>query len=164
MVDVCSFQRGAYTSEQNNSWSSKHQKLIKCLDIRLKIIVLTSYSGTKSQVNFVTFFMLNARMLETMTLHIETSYYNEEFLSEQSTKLRMQNTASRVAQFHFTSDECIRSYSDVKHVHDLDVVDPFKGRCSKYLAVPLISCTCLSAYQFRVFCQTFPCYGVFVVS
>ncbi|CAM0949234.1 unnamed protein product [Alopecurus aequalis] len=111
----------------NNLWRHKHRKLVKYNGIRLKTIVLRRYYGVKSQVNFVTFFVLNARMLETMTLQVETDY-SEEFLAEQHTKLQLENRASRAAKFHFTPDRCIRSSSDVQHVHDLDIVDPFKPR------------------------------------
>ena len=112
----------------NNLWRRKHRNLKKCNDIRLKTIVLRSYWGVKSQVNFAAFFVLNARILETMTLQVETSYYNEEFLAEQRKALQLENRASRAAQFHFKTDRRIRSSSDVQHVHDLDVVDPFKPR------------------------------------
>lgn len=87
------------------------------------MIVLKSYWGIESQVNFVTFFVLNVRMLESMTLQVETSYYNEEFLVQQRRKLQLQNRVSRGAQFHFTTDRCIRTSWDIKHVRDLDVVD-----------------------------------------
>ncbi|KAM0853245.1 hypothetical protein ACQ4PT_051217 [Festuca glaucescens] len=62
----------ASKSEPNNSWRRKHQNLIKCLDISLKTIELKSYRGIKSQVNFVTFFVLNARVLELMTLEVDS--------------------------------------------------------------------------------------------
>ncbi|KAI4987159.1 F-box/FBD/LRR-repeat protein At3g26920-like [Hordeum vulgare subsp. vulgare] len=119
----------ARTSESSNAWRRKHRNLINCLDIRLKTIVLKSYRGIKSQVNFVSFFVLNARMLESMTLQVETSYYNDEFLVEQRRKLQLQDRVSRGAQFHFTTDRCIRTSWDIKHVRDLDVVDPFVRRC-----------------------------------
>ncbi|KAM3272403.1 hypothetical protein ACQJBY_042509 [Aegilops geniculata] len=119
----------ARTSESSNFWRRKHRNLINCLDIRLKTIVLHSYRGIKSQVNFVTFFVLNARMLESMTLKVETSNYNEEFMVEQHRKLQLQDRVSRGAQFHFTTDICVRTNWDIKHVRDLDVVDPFVRRC-----------------------------------
>ena len=64
-----------------------------------------------------------------MTLQVETSYYNEEFLVEQRRKLQLQDRVSRGAQFHFTTGICIRTNWDIKHVRDLDVVDPFVRRC-----------------------------------
>ena len=111
-----------------NLWRQKYQNFINFFDIRLKTIVLQQYRGIKSEVSFVTFFVLNARMLDTMTLQVETSYYNEGFLAEQRKTLQLENRASRAAQFHFKTDRCICSSSDVQHVHDLDVLDPFKPR------------------------------------
>ena len=64
-----------------------------------------------------------------MTLQVETSNYNEEFMVEQHRKLQLQDRVSRGAQFHFTPDICIRTNWDIKHVRDLDVVDPFVRRC-----------------------------------
>lgn len=83
------------------------------------------YWGIRSQVSFVTFFVLNARVLELMTLRIEAKNYNEEFLAEHRRKLQLENRASRGARFLFTTDECMRDIRDIKDVHDLDLTDPF---------------------------------------
>ncbi|KAM0901041.1 hypothetical protein ACQ4PT_020242 [Festuca glaucescens] len=69
-------------SEPNNLWRRKHQNLIKCIDIPLKTILLESYRGIKSQVDFVTFFVLNAGVLELMTLVVDSKHYSEEFLAK----------------------------------------------------------------------------------
>ncbi|CAN6180246.1 unnamed protein product [Urochloa humidicola] len=75
---IQSFQGG-----DNNLWRRKHRNLVRCLDIRLKTIVLNNYRGFKSQVNFATFFVLNAKMLESMTF--QGGCYNDEkwFLADQ---------------------------------------------------------------------------------
>ena len=91
-------------------WRRKHLKQIRCLDIRLKTIVLEMYRGIKSQVSFVTFFVLNARLLELMTLGIRTRDNNEEFLAEQRRKLQLEERVSRDAQFNFTTDRYRRNY------------------------------------------------------
>ncbi|XP_047050468.1 F-box/LRR-repeat protein At3g26922-like [Lolium rigidum] len=90
-----------HQKEPNNLWRRKHHNFIKRHDIRLKTLVLRRYWGNKSQVNFVTFFLLNARMLESVTLQVER--YNEEFVEDQRTKLQLENRASRAAQLHFTT-------------------------------------------------------------
>jgi hypothetical protein len=68
-------------------------------------------------------------MLELMTLEVATVHCDEEFLAKQRAKLQLQNRASRAAQLHFTTDRCVRTSWDVKIVHGLDVVDPFKAPC-----------------------------------
>ncbi|WVZ62658.1 hypothetical protein U9M48_012376 [Paspalum notatum var. saurae] len=50
-------------SQESNFWC---HKLVRSFDIRLKTVVFLTYKGTKSQVNFATFFIMNARMLEVM--------------------------------------------------------------------------------------------------
>lgn len=93
--------------------------------MRLKTIALTNYLGTKSQVNFVMFFVLNANILESVTLGINARNNNEEFLAEQHVKLQIQNRVSRDAQFHFTVKTPVRSLNVVTDVRDLDLTDPF---------------------------------------
>jgi hypothetical protein len=65
------------------------------------------YLGRKSDADFVNFFALNARMLESMTLFVETN--SEKFLAKLRQKLQIENRASSGAQFHFTSIEGSRS-------------------------------------------------------
>uniref|UniRef100_A0ACD5YMY4 Uncharacterized protein n=1 Tax=Avena sativa TaxID=4498 RepID=A0ACD5YMY4_AVESA len=114
-------------SGPSNSWRRKHRNLIKSLDIRLKTIVLGSYLGNKTQVNLVKFFVLNSRVLESMTLefYVGTKLDNEEFLLKQRLDLQLEKKASRGAKVHLTTDCCLRSPWDVKHVRDLDLADPF---------------------------------------
>jgi hypothetical protein len=94
-------------------WLSKHKNFINGHDIRLKKIMFKMYRGTRSQVSFVTFFVLNARVLESMILQIEHKNDNEEFLAEHRRKLQLENRASRGAQFHFTTNRCLRDFSDI---------------------------------------------------
>ena len=71
---------------------------------------------------FVNFFALNARVLESMTLVVETN--NEEFLAKQRQKLQLDNRASSGAQFHFITDDSKRNYWDIRNFRDLYLVDP----------------------------------------
>lgn len=108
----------------DNEWDQKHRDLIACLDIRLKTVVFDWYLGTKSDINFASFFILNARALELMTFQLEPKDYNDKFLAGQRRKLQLQKRASRDARFHFTTDS-VRGVSDIHHVRDLDLTDPF---------------------------------------
>lgn len=113
-----------------NAWCRKHRNLIGTLDIRLKKIELTVYRGNSAHVNFAKFFVLNARVLESMVLEVARINNNEAWVERQKKLLQIENRASRSAQFHFVyhfdrsaSLECI--WSD--QVHDLSTVDPFSG-------------------------------------
>jgi hypothetical protein len=85
-----------------NRWCRKHRDFIKSFDIRLKTIMLKQYRGTRSQVNFASFFLLNARELESMRLKVEFRDYNEAFFTKQHGMLQMEKRASRGARLHFT--------------------------------------------------------------
>jgi hypothetical protein len=110
-----------------NRWRHKHRDFIKSFDIRLKTIMLKQYRGTRSQVNFASFFLLNARELESMRLKVEFRYYNEAFFTKQHGMLQMEKRASRGARLHFKKI-CTR-HVHVNHVYDLSIADPFECRC-----------------------------------
>jgi hypothetical protein len=86
---------------------------------------LGSYRGIKSEVDFVTFFVLNAKVLELMTVQIRPGDYYRGFAAEESRRLKFENRASRGAQIHFTTDRCLRGILEINHVRDLDLTDPF---------------------------------------
>jgi len=122
----------SYGAKDKNLWRRKHRNLARCLDIRLKTIVLKNYQGMMSQVNFATFFVSNARMLEFMRFEVRIGNDNKMFIAEQHRKLQLEKRASRNAQFCFTSrDRCRRTkeHFHVKHVSDLSITDPFECRC-----------------------------------
>jgi hypothetical protein len=65
--------------------------------------MLEYYQGSMCEVNFFTFFVLNAKVLESVTLVVSGKRANdEEFIAKQRRKLQLENMASRGAQFHFT--------------------------------------------------------------
>ncbi|TVU11949.1 hypothetical protein EJB05_45561, partial [Eragrostis curvula] len=105
-----------------NLWRRKHRDLVRCVDIRLKKVVLDNYRGIRSQVNFATFFVLNAKMLELM--RFEGRICSDEFIARQHRLLQVEKRASKGAQFHFTKyRECL---PHIKHVSDLSKTDPFE--------------------------------------
>ncbi|KAM3300438.1 hypothetical protein ACQJBY_041447 [Aegilops geniculata] len=113
---------------KTNCWRRKHRDLIRSLDIRLKTIVWRHYRGIKSHVDFATFFVLNAGVLELMTFEVNSEDYNEEFFAQHRKMLQVDNRASRGARFRFTSDW---SYNHIMEssVHDLEPADPFERTC-----------------------------------
>ncbi|TKW20805.1 hypothetical protein SEVIR_4G113000v4 [Setaria viridis] len=118
-------------AKDKNLWRGKHRNLRRCLDIRLKTIVLKNYQGMMSQVNFATFFVLNAKMLEFMRFEVGADNDNEVFIAEQHRKLQLEKKASRYAQFYFTNSGGCHGLglSHVKPVTDLSITDPFECRC-----------------------------------
>ncbi|KAL6647708.1 hypothetical protein ACP70R_015145 [Stipagrostis hirtigluma subsp. patula] len=116
-----------YEVGDKNVWCQKYRDLIGSLDVCLKKIVLTNYRGNSSHVNFAKFFVLNAKVLESMRLELESRNPNSEWIERQHRLLRIKNRASRGAQFDFVScDRCssLRLLSP-KLVHDLSTSDPF---------------------------------------
>jgi hypothetical protein len=99
---------------------------MKGLDIRLKTVVLNKYyRGIKSQVNFATFFVLNAKMLESMTFQCERYSVTARFLAEQHQLLQLEKRASRCARFYFTTKSCCHEFLHINHAHDFSNSDPF---------------------------------------
>jgi len=110
-----------------NLWRRKHHNLIKCLDIRLKTVVLNKYyRGMKLQVNFATFFVLNAKMLESMSFQCQNYSASESFFAEQHQLLQLEKRASRCARFYFTNQKCLHEFMHINHAHDLSITDPFE--------------------------------------
>ncbi|KAL6647715.1 hypothetical protein ACP70R_015152 [Stipagrostis hirtigluma subsp. patula] len=112
---------------KKNAWCHKYRGRICSLDVRLKKIVLTNYRGNHSHVNFAKFFVLNARVLESMRLELESGNPNIDWIERQHRLLRIKNRASRGAQFDFVSrnsSSCL-CLPCPKLVHDLSTADPF---------------------------------------
>ncbi|CAL5076063.1 unnamed protein product [Urochloa decumbens] len=113
-------------SGDRNSWRHKHPDVIRCLDIRLKTAVLKNYRGIKSHVSFASFFVLNAKMLESMTFE-GAACHDQKFIAEQHSLLELEKRVSRTAQFYFTvSRFWDKNLTHIKHVHDLSRTDPFE--------------------------------------
>ncbi|KAF8731374.1 hypothetical protein HU200_016432 [Digitaria exilis] len=114
-----------------NAWRRKYQKLISTLDIRLKKIVVTTYRGNKAHVNFANFFVLNARVLQSMVLEADVSHNNDKaWIEKQHRLLQIENRASKAARFDFVfhfGRPMTLEYIWSDQVHDLSTADPFVG-------------------------------------
>ena len=122
----CFFLFQSYEGGGKNLWRRKHRTLIKCIDIRLKTVVLTNYQGIRSQVNFATFFVLNAKMLVSMSFQCQNYSASESFFAEQHQLLQLEKRASRCARFYFTNQKCRHEFMHINHAHDLSITDPFE--------------------------------------
>ena len=117
---VCSFQSTA-PGRNDRFWETEHPNL-RCLDAHLKTVLVHSYMDKDSDVDFLNLFVLNDRVLQSMTVVVKPN--NEEFLAEQREKLQLHNRASRGAQFRFTTEDIRRKYWDIWDARDLYLVDP----------------------------------------
>lgn len=86
------------------------------------------YRGISAQVNFASFFVLNARVLELIRFEVAPCNYNEGFFEEQHRKLQMEKRASRGARLCFTA-VCSHNVEGIHDVSDLYLADPFACGC-----------------------------------
>ena len=93
-VYVRSFQSTA-SGINNNFWETEHPTL-KCF-AHLKTVLVHSDTGMDCDVDFLNFFILNARVLQSMTVVVQPN--NEKFLAKQREKFQLDNRASRGPSF-----------------------------------------------------------------
>ncbi|CAN6178545.1 unnamed protein product [Urochloa humidicola] len=118
-------------STNKNLWRRKHRDFIRCSEIRLKTIVIKCYYGTKSQVNFASFFVLNANMLELMRFECQEDNDDPMFIAKQHRLLEVEKRASSGAQFCFITSRICHFYNriHIEHVRDLSTSNPFECMC-----------------------------------
>ncbi|CAL5004446.1 unnamed protein product [Urochloa decumbens] len=111
-------------SREKNTWCRKYKNLIGTIEIRLKKIVLAHYRGNASHVNFTKFFVLNARMLQSMRLELHGNP-GSAWIERQHGLLQIKNKASRDAQFDFVASNRPLWAFDAfaEQVHDLSTTD-----------------------------------------
>lgn len=99
---------------------------LECLDRHLKNMQIINYEDNSADVNFVKFFILNARVLESMKFVVRQGQCDTKWIARQHKKLEVHGRASRGATFCFEADATRRMSSLVhtKHIHDL-ASDPF---------------------------------------
>ena len=97
------------------------------LDIGLRKIALRNYRGNKSHINLASFFVSNARVLESMRFEIEGRNVSTKWIGRQHRLLQIKKRAPRGAQFDFVSPNILTG-SPYEHraeqLHDLSA-DPF---------------------------------------
>ena len=98
---------------------------IECLQTHLKNVVLKSFVGSKEQLDFAKFFVLNAEVLNKIEFVLHGDHNNES-VSSQHMLLQAENRASQDALFEFRSNGFRTDFLEDKHIHDLSVADPFR--------------------------------------
>ncbi|TKW31527.1 hypothetical protein SEVIR_2G111600v4 [Setaria viridis] len=99
---------------------------LECLDRHLKKVQIINYEEKRADVNFIKFFVLNARVLESMKFVVCRDKCGAKWIACQHKKLQVNDRASQRAKFDFEADcSCgPASIVDMKHIHDL-AMDPF---------------------------------------
>ncbi|CAN6359839.1 unnamed protein product [Urochloa humidicola] len=121
------------TITDGRSWNAPRYASLECLDAHLKIVQFTYYKGHKrSEVNLARFFLLNARVLESMKfIVIGRAKCNDKWVSSQHEKLLLGTRTSQGARLDFEPDRWMRSHVTMDHIHNLELDDPF-DRSRKY--------------------------------
>ncbi|KAL6622883.1 hypothetical protein ACP70R_032762 [Stipagrostis hirtigluma subsp. patula] len=104
---------------------------LECLDQHLKMLQITNYEGKEPDINFIKFFVLNARQLECMKFIVRREKCGAKWIARQHVNLQVNDRASPGARFHFEASPCSSStLVHMKHIHDL-AMDPFDGSLCK---------------------------------
>nr|CAB3472688.1 unnamed protein product [Digitaria exilis] len=88
------------------------QDPIECLDHHLKKLHISSYSGKRSHVEFVKFFVLNASVLESLVLDVPFEMESGWCIETQRRQLQIEKRASIGAQIDFNFGGCFSYLSD----------------------------------------------------
>ncbi|CAL5079763.1 unnamed protein product [Urochloa decumbens] len=102
---------------------------LECLDRHLKKMQIINYEEDKSaDVNFIKFFVLNARVLESLKIVVRQGQCDAKWIASQHKKLQVDARASLGARLDFEAENTCRFPRSVhmKHIHDLSM-DPFDG-------------------------------------
>jgi len=92
---------------------------------------MTNYRGEAEQSEFVTFFVENARMLESMRFVVPSCFYRDKnWIRRQHRQLKLDKSSSRGATFTFTDNQCHHNMIHVLRAGDLSAADPFDCNCS----------------------------------
>jgi hypothetical protein len=87
--------------------------------------MLSQNHGIVSLVDFVIFFVLNAKVLDSITFLVVGS--SEAFIAEHGGKFQLEKRASRGAELYVRTDDCFNNVWDIKHLQDQ--TDPFIRMC-----------------------------------
>lgn len=106
-----------------NVWVYNALDPIECIERRLKKVVLKNYHGMRPDVDFAKFFVLNAKVLKRMEFETHNNC-TEKWLANQHRRLKLEDKASRGAEFKFKTG-CSGPSPFLMYTHSLLKVDPF---------------------------------------
>ena len=77
---------------------------VKCLESHLKVPVLKNYEGGEEEIDFVKFFVLNAKVVKEIKFALSKKIrINEKWMTDQLSLLKVENRSSQEAQLEFRS-------------------------------------------------------------
>ena len=126
--------QGYYCNEPTatNTWRRKHKVFLKGHDICLKTLTLENYEVTKNNTEFVKFFVLNAKMLQSIRLKFIPSrkVCVPEFYRKQEIKFEMDKRAYKCATLTI-GRVCEHLNFDISNMHldCLSLREPFDCKC-----------------------------------
>ena len=89
------------------------------------MVEFINYQGNMLDLNFIRFFVLNARVLECVKLVAAHDKYGRKWMEKQQQKLQLYGRASRGITFDFQADYGSNGSVHMKHISDLTTDDPF---------------------------------------
>lgn len=91
---------------------------------------MINYQGAAEQSEFVTFFVENARMLESMRFVVPSCFYHDKnWIRSQNRQLKLDKSSSRGVSFTFTENQFHHNMIHVLRASDLSAADPFHCNC-----------------------------------
>ncbi|EEE53415.1 hypothetical protein OsJ_36490 [Oryza sativa Japonica Group] len=110
---------------QGNFKNALRYVSLECLDLHLRMVEFINYQGNMLDLNFIRFFVLNARVLECVKLVAAHDKYGRKWMEKQQQKLQLYGRASRGITFDFQADYGSNGSVHMKHISDLTTDDPF---------------------------------------
>jgi len=98
---------------------------LECLDLHLKMVEFINYQGDLTDLNFIKFFVLNARVLECIKFVSRRDKCDAKWIKKQHQRLQLYSRASRGVTLDFQADYGACSLVHMKHICDLTKDDPF---------------------------------------
>ena len=117
---------------EKNKWRRKYRQFLKDHDVCLKTVSLEDYVRSGSYAEFVMFFVLSAKDLETMTIKFTSppAEFTGVFYEKQQRVLEWHRRASKRARLRLSSScSHARPHLRKRSVEYLDLTVPFRCGC-----------------------------------
>ncbi|TVU40240.1 hypothetical protein EJB05_13693, partial [Eragrostis curvula] len=110
---------------QGNFKNAQRSVSLECLDLHLKTLQLINYEGTMSDVNFIRFFVSNAKVLDYLKLFVRCDKCETKWIATQREKLWLNTRATKDIRCDFIANYRACAYVYIRDINDLGTDDPF---------------------------------------